>query len=150
MLGEKLGEESGTITGTRVLPSEGGAPKVEVSFQAMGKALGVDTTDIGTYWSVMRPDGSLYGNGQGVLMAKDGGAASWTGQGIGRFNASGGVTWRGAVYYLTGMGSLARLNSMAVVYEFETDAAQNARNVFWEWSASEHYSRPTGTARCAT
>ena len=94
MLGEKLGEESGKITGTRVLESEGGAPKLEVSFQAMGKALGVETTDIGTYWSLMRPDGSLFGNGQGILMAKDGGAASWTGQGIGRFNASGGVTWR--------------------------------------------------------
>jgi hypothetical protein len=133
MLGEKLGEESGKITGTRVLPSEGGAPKVEVSFQAMGKTLGVDTTDIGTYWSVTRPDGSLYGNGQGILITNDGGAASWTGQGIGRFNASGGVTWRGAFYYLTGSGSLARLNSMAVVYEFETDANQNARNVFWEW-----------------
>src|SRR5712692_1313812 len=114
MLGEMLGEESGKITGTRVLPSEGGAPKVEVSFQATGNILGVDATDMGTYVSTMRPDGSLFGDGQGIAMAKDGGAATWTGQGIGRFTASGGLSWRGAVYYHSGSGSLAGLNSRVV------------------------------------
>ncbi len=33
MLGEILGEERGKVTLYRVLPPEGGAPKVEVSFQ---------------------------------------------------------------------------------------------------------------------
>src|SRR5262249_40104372 len=75
MLGEMIGEETGKITGTRVLPSEGGGPKVETSFQGTGRYLGIEVTDIGTYWAVMRPDGTLYGEGQGVVMAKDGGMA---------------------------------------------------------------------------
>src|SRR5947208_3319423 len=112
MLGEMLGEETGKITGTRVLPAEGGAPKLESSFQATGALLGVAETNTGTYSALMRPDGTLYGDGQGVVMARDGGMATWTGQGFGRFTASGGVSWRGTVYYQSASGSLARLNSM--------------------------------------
>ena len=114
MLGEMIGEETGKITGTRVLASEGGAPKVETSFQGTGRYLGIEVTDIGTYWAVMRPDGTLYGEGQGVVMAKGGGMANWTGQGIGRFTASGGVSYRGANYW-SASGSLARLNSTVAV-----------------------------------
>ena len=36
MLGEVVGEEHGKVTVYRVLPPEGGASKVEVSFQASG------------------------------------------------------------------------------------------------------------------
>jgi hypothetical protein len=56
MLGEKLVEETGKITGYRVLPSDGMHPKVEVSFQAAGKILGIDSTDMGTYCSVLGED----------------------------------------------------------------------------------------------
>ena len=57
MLGDQLGEEHGQITGMRVLASEG-APKVEVSFQATGTLAGVEVSDMGTYVSVARPDGT--------------------------------------------------------------------------------------------
>ena len=40
MLGEKIGEISGKITMQRVLPSLGGDPKMETSFQATGSVLG--------------------------------------------------------------------------------------------------------------
>jgi hypothetical protein len=72
----------GKITGNRVLPPEGQAPKVETSQQQSGKILGVEVTDMGTYWSVARPSGGLYGDGQGVTMTKDGEVAIWTGQGV--------------------------------------------------------------------
>lgn len=133
MLGEMIGEQSGKITGTRVLPSESGAPKVESSFQATGRVFGVETTEMGTYWAQMRPDGTLYGEGQGLTMAQDGGTAAWSGQGIGRFTASGGVSYRGAIYYQSASGSLARLNSTVGVYEFETEANQTERARVWEW-----------------
>jgi hypothetical protein len=41
MLGEKLVEEMGKITGYRVRPSDGMCPKVEVSFQAAGSSSGL-------------------------------------------------------------------------------------------------------------
>jgi hypothetical protein len=61
-MGERLGEPSGKITGTRVLRSEGQV-KVEVSFQGRGNMLGEEITDFGTYWQSVRPGGVLYGEG---------------------------------------------------------------------------------------
>ena len=60
MLGEKLGELRGKVTGQRVLPSDGPNPKVETSFEISGALLGADATMLGTYWSAVRPDGLLY------------------------------------------------------------------------------------------
>ena len=56
MLGEMLGEETGKITGTRVLPSEGGAPKLESSFQATGRLYGVEETDLGRLLRTIPPE----------------------------------------------------------------------------------------------
>lgn len=133
MLGEMLGEERGKITAMRVLASEG-SPRVEVSFQASGTLLGLATTEIGTYVSRARPDGTLYGEGQGVIMASDGAMATWVGQGVGRFTGRGtGVSWRGAVYYQTASPSLARLNGVAGIFEYETDEEGNTHAKLWEW-----------------
>lgn len=79
MLGEKLGEGSGQITGRRVLPSDNGAPKVEISIQQTGKLLGVNVVDMATFVSAVRPDGTLFGDGQGVLMGEGGEMASYSG-----------------------------------------------------------------------
>jgi hypothetical protein len=134
MQGEKLGEERGQITGMRVLPTEGPGPKVEVTFQAAGTIAGVDVTDMGTYVSVGRPDGTLFGEGQGVTMTQDGGMATWRGQGSGHFSGQGGaVSWRGAVYYESASVQLARLNSIAVVYEFDADESGKTEATYWEW-----------------
>lgn len=134
MLGEQIGEGSGRLTQRRVLPSEGAGPKVEASFQQTEKLLGVEAIDMGTFTSVVRPDGSLLGEGQGVIMAKDGDMASWTGQGVGRFTGRGtAVSWRGALYYQTASPGLARLNSVAAIFEFEVDENDNTMAKVWEW-----------------
>jgi hypothetical protein len=133
MLGEKLGEESGRISGRRVLPSEGHGPKIEVSFEASGTILGVEAAGFGTYWSIVRPDGTLFGEGQGVTMTKDGEMASWTAQGVGKFTGGGAASWRGALYYQTASQKLASLNSVVGVFEFEVDAEGNTQATTWEW-----------------
>ena len=79
MLGEKIGEISGKVTMQRVLPSLGGDPKMETSFQASGSVLTTNIKDTGTYWTVVRPDGTQYGEGHGVMMTRDGKVATWTG-----------------------------------------------------------------------
>lgn len=133
MLGEQLGQENGQVTGLRVLPGED-SPRVEVSFTATGTLLGVHGTDMGTYVSVIRPDGSLYGEGQGVLMTDEGEMAAWKGQGVGRLTGRGtAVSWRGAVYYQTTSERLARLNGIAVVYEYDTDESGKTEAKSFEW-----------------
>src|SRR3954468_3228417 len=83
MLGEKIGEISGKITMQRILPSLGGEPKMETSFQASGSLLGKNLKDTGTYTTIFRPDGTQYGEGQGVMITDDGNTATWTGHGVG-------------------------------------------------------------------
>jgi len=132
MFGELICELHGKRTGRRVLSTDGGF-KAEVSFEDSGKLLGIAVNDIGTYWSASRPDGSLYGEGQGIVLVPDGGAATWKGQGVGKFLAGGAVSYRGALYYSTANPKLARLNTIAGVFEFDVDGDGNTHSKIWEW-----------------
>jgi hypothetical protein len=133
MLGEQIGELRGKRTARRVLSTGGSQFKVEVSFEGNGKVLGVDVHEIGTYWSESRPGGGLYGEGEGVELTTDGGMATWKGGGVGKFGAGGAVSYRGAIYFSTSTPSLARLNGIAVVFEFDVDAEGNTHSKIWEW-----------------
>jgi len=133
MLGEKIGEEKGKVTLQRVLPNPGGGPRMETTFQATGTLLGVNTSDTGTYVATMRPDGTLFGEGQGIIMGKGAEAGTWTGQGVGTLKKDGTVSFRGAIYFQSASPAWARLNTLAVVYEYETDAQGNTKSQNWEW-----------------
>ncbi len=133
MQGDKLGEASGKVTTRRVLPADGGGPKMETSFEGTGKLLNVEVAETGTYWSVLRPDGSLYGEGQGIVMGKGGEAATWIGQGVGTIKQDGAVSYRGAVYYQTATTAWTRLNKVAAMFEYEVDGKGNTRSQLWEW-----------------
>lgn len=132
MLGEMIADLKGKRTGRRVLSVDKGF-KVEVSVESTGKLLGFDVMEVVTYWSESRPDGTLYGEGHGVIVGADGNNATWKGQGVGRFGDGGAVSYRGAIYYSTASPKLARLNTVAAVFEFDADAEGNTRSKFWEW-----------------
>ena len=133
MQGEKIGEASGKVTSRRVLANPGGGPKMETSFEASGRLLGVEGTETGTYSSVMRPDGTLFGDGQGIIMGKGGELATWVGSGVGTIRKDGGVSYRGAIYYQTSSAAWLRLNSVAAIFEYEVDAQGSSRSQLWEW-----------------
>ena len=65
---------------------------MEVSFEESGKMLGLDVNGFGTYVAAPRADGTLYGEGQGLLMTRDGEMATWKGQGVGKFVGGGAVS----------------------------------------------------------
>jgi|ERR1039458_2479341 hypothetical protein len=133
MLGEQIGESNGKRSYRKVVSVEGGTFSVEVSFESTGKVLGVDTNELGTYCSHPRPDGSLYGEGHGVLTTADGGVATWQGGGVGKILPTGAVSYRGAVYYSTAYAKWARLNTVAGLFEFEVDPQGNTHSKLWEW-----------------
>ena len=133
MLGDKIVQESGRVTSQRVLPNNSGGPKMETSFQATGTLLGVNQTDTATYSSVVRPDGTVFGEGQGVVMGSDGEMATWVGQGVGTIRKDGGVSYRGAVYYQSSTPKWSRLNRVAAVFEYEVDGQGNTKGDSWEW-----------------
>ena len=133
MLGEKIGDSAGKISTRRVLGNSGSGPQVETSFATTGFLLGTEYREIGTYTAVMRPDGTLFGQGNGLLLGRDGDSATWTGQGVGTIKSGGAVSYRGAIYFQTTSPKWSRLNSVAGVFEFEADADGNTKTQTWEW-----------------
>jgi len=133
MLGDRIGEDVGKVTSQRVLPALNGAPRMETSFQATGSIYGVDINETGTYVATMRPDGSLYGDGHGVLLGKGGEAATWTGQGVGTMKKNGTISYRGACFYQSTSPAWLKLNSIAVIFEYEVDGEGNTKGLLWEW-----------------
>jgi hypothetical protein len=139
MLGELIEEESGKITGKRVVDVEG--PKIESSFTMNGRWVRQDVTDIGTYWGVMREgtetQGVVYGEAQGVATTKDGqGMATYTVQGIGRFTSPGKIRFHGSVFYRTNPtsgGKLSSLNNVVGVFEYQEEEQGNCSVKVWEW-----------------
>jgi hypothetical protein len=106
---------------------------METSFQGKSTLLGVEATETGTYTSVLRPDGTLHGEGQGIVMSKAGDSATWAGQGVGTLRQDGGISYRGAIYYQSASANWSRLNGVAAVFEYEVDAEGNTRSQLWEW-----------------
>lgn len=133
MLGEKIGEITGRVTMQRVLPSLGGAPRMETSFQAIGSLLGTNMKDTGTYVTIFRPDGTQYGEGQGVMVTKDGQTATWRAHGVGAMKKDGTASYRGALYLQTMPKKWSRLNKVAVLFEYAVDAEGNTHSEYWEW-----------------
>jgi hypothetical protein len=133
MLGEQIAEEKGKIISQRVLGVE--PPKMEISFSGTGKYRGTDGTVTVTYWSALGSDGTLHGEGQGLVISRDGQEmATFTGQGVGHFVGPGKVRFVGSVFYNTNSkGKLAFLNNLVAVFEHEVDESGNVSNKFWEW-----------------
>lgn len=131
MLGDQIGESTGKRIVRRVLSSD--PVTVEVSFEDSGHMLGVATSGFGTYQSKIQPDGSLYGDGEGLMMTPDGEAITWKGSGVGKFGAGGAVSYRGMLFYRTDSPKLARLNNMCAAFEYEADASGNTTSKVWEW-----------------
>ncbi|HXB75760.1 MAG TPA: hypothetical protein VNY05_46440 [Candidatus Acidoferrales bacterium] len=131
MLGDLIGETTGKRIVRRVLSSD--PLKVEVSFEESGTMLGTPVMGFGTYSSVVRADGSIYGEGEGAMATADGELVSWKGSGLGKFGAGGAVSYRGILYYRTASQKLALLNTVAGVFEYEVDADGKTQTKVWEW-----------------
>jgi len=136
MLGELLFESNGRITGQRVLSVENGIPKFEISIAGTGIFTGnLEVTETWTYWAIQRSDGTSYGEGQGVIMTKDGHeVATATGRGEGRRYERGKMRYVGALFYETNSkNKLAFLNHLVGVNEYVVDAQGNYEHKLWEW-----------------
>jgi len=134
-LGDKIGEVSGRVTGTRVItPSGTQQVRIEVSLQGSGTVLGEDVTEIGTYVQTLRPGGVLYGEGDVLYITGDDETAQWRGFGVGRPSGpfpAGHFAVCGSSE--TESHALRRLNKIAIVTEFDVDKEGNYRHTAWEW-----------------
>ncbi len=133
MVGDKLASATGKIVLRRVLPSSAGGARMESTQRGGGKLLGVEYQETSTYESELRPDGTLFGTGQGLYMGKGGELATWIGQGVGTLSKGGGVSFRGAIYLYSASPKWQRLNTVATMFEYEVDAKDNYKATLTEW-----------------
>lgn len=133
LLGDRIAEFSGQISSQRVLPSDGSSPIMETTVQDAGTVLGVAAQQIITYTSTVRADGSIAGEGQGVLTTAEGDMAAVTAAGVGTLGQGGAVEWVGSLYYFSSAEKLARLNGVVSVFEYAIDGQGNTKGEFWEW-----------------
>ena len=131
MLGNQLGETKGKRLVRRVISVN--PPTAEVSFEDSGQLLGIPTTGMGTYTSVVRPDGSILGHGQGMSLTDDGEAITWTGSGLGKFGPGGSVSYRGMLFLQTTSTKLASINNACAAFEYDVDPSGNTTSKMWEW-----------------
>lgn len=127
MLGEQIGSSTGRRLVRRVVSSD--PMRVEVTFEDSGEMLGVKNNGFGTYTSEMRPNGTIYGEGQGGMITADGEMIAWKGSGLGEMKPGGAITYRGILYYQTTSQKLARLNTTpgVFVYEVAPDGTTQSR-----------------------
>ena len=132
MLGELTGETKGKISNRNVVSVEG--PTIETTVASSGTLKGVQVNEILTYVASPSSKGILHGIGKGVINTQDGEIATFTGEGIGRFDASGLLTWRGAIFFRTSSdGKLEFLNNKVGVFEAQVDSQGNFTDKTWEW-----------------
>jgi hypothetical protein len=130
MLGAQIGETKGKRIVRRVISTD--PTTVEVSFEDSGLLFGVSTVGMGTYTSVIRPDGSIYGQGEGISMTQEGEGISWKGTGLGKFGPDGAVSYRGMLFFQTNSQKIS-LGSACGAFEYEVDPAGNTISKIWEW-----------------
>jgi hypothetical protein len=141
VLGEKIGEEQGKVTGRRVLKAEDPRYlKMEVSFEGQTTIFGIQGVDMGTYTVFERIAGQLYGEGQGMIMTADGDGVIWNGHGVGRMDANGTMFIAASITYQTDSyqtdsAKLSRLNGVLGVIEYQSDMQGNIRSAGYEWKA---------------
>jgi hypothetical protein len=133
MIGEQIGETKGRRLVRRVISVE--PPTAEVSFEDSGHMFGVAVKGMGSYTSVVREDGSIFGQGQGMNMTDDGESVTWTGTGLGKFGPGGSVSYRGMLFFRTNSKhkKLAKINNACGAFEYDVDAAGNTVSKIWEW-----------------
>ena len=134
MLGKKVAEMT-AITANKMLPANNGNPRFETSCDGTGTMLGVEGKFMATYWAQINPDGSVYGEcpDSGVVLTAEG-PVTFRANGAGAFTEDGGAKFRGSAFFTTAVLSLAELNGMCLVHEWDVDGDGNATWQLWEWS----------------
>jgi hypothetical protein len=132
-IGKILTDETGRITVRRVLSVESGSARAETTFESAGYLGDVHYTDLCTLWSVIRSDGTLYGEWKGGLRSDNNDTAVYRGITGGSYDDEKLHTrvYRGALTFENASGAFAELNSMLAVFEAVLDGSGDVTYRTW-------------------
>ena len=114
-------KNTGTATWAKGTPSE-----VRLGIRDGDKTL--STNGMAVDWPL--PDRPAV---QQEASVKPGESATFRGYGVGTFVRPGAVSWRGTLLYETSSQKLARLNGIAVLFEYEVDESGKSEGLLYEW-----------------
>jgi hypothetical protein len=143
MLGELMLEHTGTSSNLRVL--DAALQKREITVMGRGKIKEIEIDLLVTYWNIRRDDGTLYGEGQGIVSYKENkeAVAIVNEYGVGR-TMNNKVVWRGVAFYRTTTNTNLSYNSdskelSSILHNsvgvFETDVEESGTvtQKVWAW-----------------
>lgn len=133
MIGDLFYEATGKVTSQRVLDLKG--PKVETSFMVSGNMKNIPVIEIGTFWSIPRPDGTVYGEDKDVIYTKeDNEIATADAKVIGKFVNKDVMRFVGSVFFNASyQGKLAFLNGIVGIFEANVEGGTKLSIRKWEW-----------------
>jgi hypothetical protein len=133
-IGKLLTEEQGRLTVRRVLSVDDGTARVETTYESAGSFGDVHYTDLGTLWSYIRPDGTLFGEWKGGLRTDGNDTAVYRGITGGTYieTTKHSRTYRGALTFENARGALTELNSVLAIFEMEIDDAGKLNYRTWK------------------
>jgi hypothetical protein len=132
--GRPLTDERGRLTVRRVLSVDGGAATVETTFETEGVLRDVHYTTLGTIQSLIRPDGTLYGDLKAGLRTDGNDTGVYRGITGGAYDrrTQHARTYRGAITFENMVGAFAELNSVLAVFQLDIDDAGKVSCRTWE------------------
>ncbi len=107
----------------------------EITFDGSGTINGVEFTEQGSYFALIKLDGSIHSHGSVVIMTTDGESASYTYQTLGMVRSDGKLVELGCAFVsTTSRGKLASLDKVVLILRTEIDQhAGTGKTWGWDW-----------------
>ena len=107
----------------------------EITFDGNGAINGVEFTEQGSYFALIKPNGSVHSHGSVAIMTAEGESASYTYQTLGMVRSDGKLVELGCAFVSTmSKGKLATLDKMVMILRTEIDQpAGTGKTWGWDW-----------------
>ncbi len=107
----------------------------EITFDGRGTINGIEFTEQGSYFALIKPDGSIHSHGNVTIMTAEDESAAYAYQTLGMVRANGKLVELGCAFVsTTSKGRLASLNKAVLVLRTEINLqAGTGRTLGWDW-----------------
>ena len=121
--------------GTSMKSLDKGGQVEEITFDGSGTINGIEFTEQGSYFALIKPEGSIHSHGSVTIMTVEGESAAYTYQTLGMIRRDGKLVELGCAFVsTTSNGKLASLDKAVLVLRTEIDQQVGIGKTWgWEW-----------------
>ena len=121
--------------GTSMKTIDKGGQVEEITFDGSGTINGIEFTEQGSYFALIKPDGSIHSHGSVTIMTAEGESAAYTYQTLGMIRGDGKLVELGCAFVSTmSKGKLATLDKVVMILRTDIDQQAGIGKTWgWEW-----------------